>query len=41
MIQNKVFLKNFNACNGKFGRCEFWEKCYSNSDKHLKVGVKK
>lgn len=36
MIENKVFIKNFNACSGKYGRCEFWNKCYNNSDKNLK-----
>jgi hypothetical protein len=36
MIENKVFIKNFNACHGKFGKCEYYEKCYSGSDKNLK-----
>lgn len=35
MIASNVFNKNLNSCHGKFGKCDFYNKCYENSDKNL------
>lgn len=35
MIKMGIFNKNFNSCNGKFGLCEYFSKCWKNSDKNL------
>ncbi len=28
LIQNKIYIKNYNSCNTNFGRCDFYDLCH-------------
>lgn len=34
-IKNNVFPRNFNSCEGKFGRCEYYDLCWFNNKKDV------
>lgn len=34
-IENKVFTRNFSACEGNFGRCAYFDLCWKNKMDHL------
>lgn len=36
MIKQEIFPKNFSSCNGKFGRCQYFDLCWFKNDKNLK-----
>ena len=36
MIKEEKFPKNFSSCNGKYGKCEFFNLCWFGNDKNLK-----
>ncbi len=40
MIREEKFPKNFSSCNGKFGKCQYFNLCWFGNDKHLKREVK-
>lgn len=40
MIKEEKFPKNFSSCNGKFGKCQYFNLCWFGSDKNLKREVK-
>lgn len=38
MIKENIFPKNFSSCNGKFGRCQYFNLCWFKNNKNLKKG---
>jgi hypothetical protein len=36
MIREEKFPKNFSSCDGKYGKCQYFNLCWFGSDKHLK-----
>lgn len=37
-INSGIFMRNFNACNGMFGRCPYYDICYKNDASGLTRG---
>jgi len=40
-IKNQEFEPNFEACEGKYGKCEYYSLCHDGSMEGLKIGSKK
>ena len=40
-IKNQEFEPNFEACEGKYGKCEYYQLCHHGSMEGLKIGSKK